>query len=333
MKKKTLILIPILITALVTGCGGVVTPIDEGFGSKPQSAPTSQSTVASEPEEDTSAPAATGKGSRDNTPKCLEPLADGTELYTNDVGFIDASHKGDGYVCVKYTGDSDNVKVLITPEGGSAYTYNLIGHEYETFPLTCGNGNYTIAIYTLVSGTSYATCLSQVVPVEITNAFGAFLYPNQYVKFNAGSQVVAKAKELVEPANSDLEAVTMVYDYVTGNITYDYDKASTVAGGYTSDVDEILRIGTGICLDYSAVMCSMLRSQGIPTHLEVGYAGEAYHAWISVFIEDVGWLNGIIEFDGKDWSLVDPTFAANSSESALKNFIGDGSNYTVMYVY
>ena len=80
-------------------------------------------------------------------------------------------------------------------------------------------------------------------------------------------------------------------------------------------------------------MCSMLRSQGIPAHLEVGYAGEAYHAWISVFIKDVGWLNGIIEFDGKDWSLVDPTFAANSSESALKQFIGDGSNYTTMFVY
>ena len=91
--------------------------------------------------------------------------------------------------------------------------------------------------------------------------------------------------------------------------------------------------GTGICLDYSAVMASMLRSQGIPTRLEVGYAGTAYHAWISTYITDIGWVNGIIEFDGTNWSLMDPTFAANSSESALKSFIGNGSNYKTKYVY
>jgi len=50
-------------------------------------------------------------------------------------------------------------------------------------------------------------------------------------------------------------------------------------------------------------------------------------------VDEIGWVNGIIEFDGTSWSLMDPTFAANSSESSLKKFIGDGSNYTVKYVY
>ena len=75
--------------------------------------------------------------------------------------------------------------------------------------------------------------------------------------------------------------ITRIYDYITGNITYDYDKASDPPTGYTSDVDAILDSGTGICLDYAAVMASMLRSQRIPTRLEVGYAQDAYHAWIS----------------------------------------------------
>ena len=98
-------------------------------------------------------------------------------------------------------------------------------------------------------------------------------------------------------------------------------------------MDEILTSGTGICLDYAAVMAAMLRSQSIPTRLEVGYAKDAYHAWISVYTKETGWLNGIISFDGKTWTLMDPTFGANSSESALKKFIGDGSNYTLQKLY
>ena len=98
--------------------------------------------------------------------------------------------------------------------------------------------------------------------------------------------------------------ITRIYDYITGNITYDYDKASDPPTGYTSDVDAILDSGTGICLDYAAVMASMLRSQRIPTRLEVGYAQDAYHAWISVYTADTGWLNGIIEFDGNVWTRI-----------------------------
>ena len=46
-----------------------------------------------------------------------------------------------------------------------------------------------------------------------------------------------------------------------------------------------------------------------------------------------GWVDNIIEFDGKDWSLMDPTLAASNSASSVKKYIGDGSNYTVKYSY
>ena len=116
-------------------------------------------------------------------------------------------------------------------------------------------------------------------------------------------------------------------------IIYDYDKAENVQSGYVPTVDEIISSKKGICLDYAAVMSCMLRSQSIPTRLEVGYAGEAYHAWISTYITDIGWVNGMIEFDGKGWKIMDPTFAANTSEKKLRDFIGNGDNYVTKYIY
>ena len=38
-------------------------------------------------------------------------------------------------------------------------------------------------------------------------------------------------------------------------------------------VDETLKTKKGICFDYAALMTAMLRSQGIPTKLEIGYQG------------------------------------------------------------
>ena len=117
------------------------------------------------------------------------------------------------------------------------------------------------------------------------------------------------------------------------NVKYDDEKAENVQSGYLPSVDETLKTKKGICFDYAALMTAMLRSQGIPTKLEIGYSGDIYHAWISTHITDIGWVNGIIQFDGTSWSLMDPTFAANSSESSLKSFIGNGSNYKTKYVY
>ena len=66
------------------------------------------------------------------------------------------------------------------------------------------------------------------------------------------------------------------------------------------DIDEVMRRKQGICFDYSSLMAAMLRSQRIPTRLEFGYAGDAYHAWITTYIEDEGWINGIIESKKED---------------------------------
>lgn len=274
-----------------------------------------------------------GKGTRDNTPKVLVPAAAGVTVKGNAYVTIDVSNANEGYMVVTYLGSSPKVKLQVTGSDGITYTYN-VNNSAAVIPLTSGTGNYTIGCYENISGTSYATVYSEAVALSINNTFGPFLYPNQYVNFNAQSAVVAKAKEIVASANSDIDAVKLVYDFVISNVKYDYDKANTVKSGYLPVVDSTLSTKKGICFDYAALMSSMLRSQGIPTKLVIGYADDAYHAWISVYIKDVGWVNNVIYFDGKNWTLMDPTFAANTDDQGdLKKYIGEGGHYTTMYVY
>lgn len=272
-------------------------------------------------------------GTRDNTPVCLVPEADGLLETRNDVAVIDYSHADQGYICADYSGSVSKIKLILSGPDGTDYTYDLHGNGYEVFPLSEGSGSYKATIYENISGTSYSTCLYAGFDVTLANEFGPFLYPNQYVNFNADSKAVTKGAELAAGADTDLDVVISIYNYITASITYDYNKAAAPPTGYVTDVDEILASGTGICLDYAALMSAMLRSQQIPARLEVGYAKDAYHAWISVYTEETGWLNGLIEFTGSSWTLVDPTFGANSSETSLKKFIGDGTNYTLKKVY
>lgn len=280
----------------------------------------------------TSSAPASEDGARSNDAVVLVPVPGDSALYGNSVVTIDASNAAEGYLMVNYKGDNSKVKLQLTGSNQVTYTYTL-PKGYTCLPLTSDSGTYRATVYESISEDQYATAYADEFEVTIKNKLGPYLYPNEYVDFNKDSKVVAQAVKLAEGASCDLDVVAAVYGYVTANITYDHDKAATVDSGYLPNVDKILSEKKGICFDYAAVMASMLRSQRIPTRLEVGYAGDAYHAWVSTYIKDSGWINGIIEFDGKDWTLMDPTFAANSSEKALKDFIGDGSNYVTKYVY
>lgn len=260
----------------------------------------------------------------------------GVTVYSNDKASVDASNLAEGYVMVKYTGGKDvRIKVRITKAGGEHYDYDLNNKGgVETFPLTEGDGTYTISVFENTSGTKYATALSCSVALTLRNDFLPFLYANQYVNFNADSLVTSTAALLLADQTTDLAKVQTVFDYVVDNFTYDYDKAKTVQSGYLPDVDAILQSRKGICFDYAAVMAAMLRGQNIPCKLVVGYAGEIYHAWLNVYIEGVGWVDKVIYFDGKDWTLMDPTFTSSGKRSdSIMKYVTDEKNYSQKYAY
>ena len=271
---------------------------------------------------------------RDSTPRVLTPSADGVTVYQNDFASIDTSNTSQGYVMVKYNGTNEKVKLQITCPDQSCYTY-LINDRgaYDTFPLTAGNGSYALQVLENVAGDTYTVSLAQSINVNIEDEFLPFLYPNQYVNFHTDSKAVSKGSDLAKDTYSDLDVVQNIYNYVIKNISYDTEKAQNVSYGYVPDIDDTLSSKKGICFDYAALMTSMLRSQNIPTKLEVGYSGDAYHAWISTYIDDKGWVDDIIQFDGDTWQIMDPTLAATNDSAAVKKYVGDGSHYVVKYTY
>ena len=62
---------------------------------------------------------------------------------------------------------------------------------------------------------------------------------------------------------------------------------------------DTLRMKRGVCQDFSHVMIGALRSLGLAARYVSGYlrsgsdhlGGEASHAWVGVFIPDVGWVD------------------------------------------
>lgn len=271
---------------------------------------------------------------RDSTSKVLTPSADGVTVYQNDFASIDASNTSQGYVMVKYNGTNEKVKLRITCPDQRCYTYLISDRGvYDTFPLTAGNGSYALQVLENVAGDTYTVSLAQSINVSIEDEFLPFLYPNQYVNFHTDSRAVSKGSDLAKDTYSDLDVVQNIYNYVIKNISYDTEKAQNVSYGYVPDIDDTLSSKKGICFDYAALMTSMLRSQNIPTKLEVGYSGDAYHAWISTYIDDKGWVDDIIQFNGDTWQIMDPTLAATNDSAAVKKYIGDGSHYVVKYTY
>lgn len=235
------------------------------------------------------------------------PVASGVSVYNNGKVIVDYSNSGQGYIMLQYNGSNNKVKLQITKD--TTYTYDVFGRgSYEVFPLTEGSGNYNVQIFENVSGNQYAQAGGETISVNLENEYNTFLYPSQYVNFTEGSAAIQTGNTL--KGGNIIETVTNVYNYVVNNTTYDNNKAATVQSGYLPNVDSTLSTKQGICFDYAALMAAMLRSQDIPTKLQIGYQGSAYHAWISVYSAEQGWIDNIISFDGTTWTMMDPTYAS-----------------------
>lgn len=333
LQKKTFLLSLLLAASItVSGCG------DAGQADTGDASDAGQTTVAAVDQNDGSD--AEQVEIEDeivalaSVPSFASTQPSGTATEKNNKAEIDYSNTGDGYVMARYTA-STSARLKVEIKGPTTrYTYNLPAGQWVVFPLSDGNGSYQVTVYENVKDTKYAMVLSKSMTVSLKDEFAPFLRPNQYVDYASAPKTVAKAAELTKGKTDTLDKVQAVYDYVVGNVKYDKQLAASVRSGYLPVLDNILATNKGICLDYAALMTGMLRSQNVPCKMVTGYTGGAYHAWISVWSPEDGWIDGTIYFDGSKWQRMDPTFASNGNQSEeIMKYIGDGKNYTVKYLY
>ena len=209
---------------------------------------------------------------------------------------VDVGHADDGYIQVRHRAGKKRIKVRVSC-GGETYTYDLNQDgEFEVFPLQMGSGTYKVTVYEQVKGTQYQSLSTISFKANIADEFSPYLYPNQYAWYDADSQAVVQAEALCAGLTTDGQKVDAVHSFVISRFMYDYIKAMTVKSNttYLPDVDSTLFEKKGICFDFAALMCCMLRSQGIPTQLVIGDADACYHAWNRVYV------------DGQ-WRLIDTT--------------------------
>lgn len=323
----------LLALALLAGCGQTAAGPDNGGTNVPDEENIYIEAVQIEEVdlEDEAVALAEGPAALNNL---LLPEASGVSTVKNSKATIDYSNTKDGYVMVNFTASTTKRLKVQVAGPTTTYTYNLPANAWTTFPLSDGNGDYKITVFENTTDTKYASVATVTTKVTLTDEFVPFVRPNQYVDYGGAVNTVAKAQELVGSETDPLKKVELIYNFVVNNLTYDKEKAQSVQSGYLPVLDTVLSAKKGICFDYAALMAGMLRSQGVPCKLVVGYAGTAYHAWISVWTEETGWIDGAIYFDGTTWQRMDPTFASSSNSSAaIMQYIGDGSNYTTKYVY
>lgn len=252
--------------------------------------------------------------------------------YSENDGSIDMSHVDQGWVAASAT-STVRLKFQVSHEGQD-YNYDLPADGTALVcPINMGDGSYDFSILRNVQGNEYVRTTSCSAVVSLASEFAPYLVPNVYCNYDADSNCVSQARQLVSNASNQGEAVRSICEWIADNISYDTDKANELedATGYVPDPDETLAAGSGICFDFASLGAAMLRSQSIPAQVVTGYVSPSniYHAWIMVYI-DGSWHSAQFSVDANQWSRIDLTFA---SAGAAEDYVGDGKSYNNRYVY
>lgn len=233
----------------------------------------------------------------------------GEKPITNRSLSVDKGNCANGYIYACSEQTSKKLKLRITHDD-ETLTYDIQGDgEWEAFPLQLGSGGYIVTLYEQVSGQKYKQAGRVTVDAELTEEEIAFLYPNQYVSYTEGSEVVKLGREISRGCSTETARFEVVCRYVEENLQFDYVKLVTVPGGTLPDIDGCLSTGRGICQDLAAVATAMLRCAGVHTKLVIGYADGNYHAWVAA------------EVDGRE-RIYDPTVALGAL-GAVKEYTAE----------
>ncbi|MCK4636358.1 MAG: hypothetical protein KAT49_00595 [Methanomicrobia archaeon] len=120
-------------------------------------------------------------------------------------------------------------------------------------------------------------------------------------------EIIALAEEIVEGAESVMDAIVRVLNWVRYNVCAGTPKDPEDEGAIFADAKRTLKYREGNCVNFANLSIALLRAAGIPAKMsggnvadfeyEGGKCGIIGHAWISAYIPE----EGFIEFESSYW--------------------------------
>lgn len=230
---------------------------------------------------------------------------------TNGVRLYDiGASKVEGYVELRGETTKSRIKLMVVKNDEQTwYEIKLEkGRFFQQLWLNKGTGKYTI--YVMVNEYDRKYSYGPKLIVENTAELNAFLVPDKHIE-STDKTVAAKAAEITKGLNSDIEKARAIYEWVTQNIRYDYEKYKRhLNGSYDNEYGALLALTSkkGVCYDYAALIAALGRASGIQTKVVYGTGKvngtSGYHAWNEMYIDGQG-----------KWIKLDATFASMSGEN------------------
>ena len=137
-------------------------------------------------------------------------------------------------------------------------------------------------------------------------------------------EIKAQAAKLTNPKLSVAENLKNIYNFVTQNLSYSYQKLETGELVRLGALEALSQKESAVCMEYTDLFIALARSSGIPAREVNGYAytsddtdrplslrlegGDVLHAWPQAYIPQTGWV------------MVDPTWGSTSGSSYFSTF-------------
>ncbi len=210
-------------------------------------------------------------------------------LGTAHLGYVYLAAKGETPLLMDLS-QGEKHHLLLLPNDG----------EWQPVLLSLGAGEYGLKVYEAGLNDApvrllYETSFTAVsVPGDTVLA----LYSSLHTNMQANFVTVALAKSLCRNAETDLQKVTLLWDWLMAHASYDKALAKTIQFSEIPDSDAFIRGEKGICCDYAAFLAVGLRAVNVPCKHVYGKnlrTGNS-HAWNEVYL------------DGK-WVIIDATMA------------------------
>ncbi len=124
-------------------------------------------------------------------------------------------------------------------------------------------------------------------------------YTGQTQYWQANRDISSAAASVSNPKKLVAENVRAMYQYVIDRLSYNNDKiAFNVRQGSAKAFSDP---SNSVCLEYADLLVAMLRSQGIPARMPVGYGysgnlkqsslvADSLHSWVEAYVPGVGWM-------------------------------------------